>query len=83
MAKKGNDDNYAVRFNMSLSPVLAEKLEKYAKDNGLPKSTIVSVALSDFFKQRESMENVSSLVFRMFENNPEFLKELLKSEEDK
>lgn len=67
----------AVRFNMSMSPLLAEKLETYAKENGLPKSTIVNVALSDFFQQRDLMERGVELVVQMLQSNPEFFKKYI------
>lgn len=67
----------AVRFNMSMSPLLAEKLEIYAKENGLPKSTIVNVALSDFFKQRDLMEHGVELVVQMIQSNPDFFKKYI------
>lgn len=67
----------AVRFNMSMSKTLADKLEVYAKENGLPKSSIVNVALADYFKQRDLMENGLQMVMQMFQSNPEFFKQFI------
>lgn len=72
-----DENDKAVRFNMSMSKTLADKLEIYAKQNGLPKSSIVNVALADYFKQRDMMDNGIQMVMQMFQSNPEFFKQFI------
>lgn len=76
-------EDKAVRFNMSLSSTVAQKLEDYSKKCGLPKSTIVAVALTDYFQQREMMDNGINIVMELIKNDPEFFKKFIIDEDKK
>ena len=46
----------AKTYSISLSPVLAEKLEKTVAERGLSKSNVVAVALDEYFRKEENRD---------------------------
>lgn len=45
-----------VRFQLTFSPKIAEKLQKLAADKGLSKSALVAVAVDKLWKEERSDE---------------------------
>lgn len=50
-----------VRVNTRISSVLNEWLDKESKVTGVPKSTLVMLALENFYKEREVLKSMSDM----------------------
>ena len=65
------------RLSVSLSPVLYHQLDDYARSEGLPKSTIIGVALSDFFHTRQWASQAGERLIETFKKDPELLSKIV------
>ena len=50
-----------LRINARVSPVMMAWLDKKSEETGIPKSTLVMLALEDYRKQQESIDMVGVL----------------------
>lgn len=50
-----------VRVNTRISSVLNEWLDEQSKQTGVPKSTIIMLALEQYFQQKEVMKSMSDM----------------------
>lgn len=50
-----------VRVNTRISSTLNEWLDDHSAETGMPKSTIVMLALEDYMKQKEVMRNMADM----------------------
>lgn len=49
------------RINLNLSDEIIEKVDKFASDNGISRTSAVSVIITQYFRQDEAMKNISLL----------------------
>jgi predicted DNA-binding protein len=50
-----------VRVNTRISKTLNEWLDEQSRETGVPKSTLVMLALENYYTQREVMRNMSDM----------------------
>lgn len=50
-----------VRINTRISSVLNEKLDKESDDTGIPKSTLVMLALENYYQQKEALKTMTDM----------------------
>ncbi|WP_144488567.1 ribbon-helix-helix domain-containing protein [Bacillus sp. ABP14] len=60
-----------VRVNTRISKKLNDSLDEYSKESGVPKSTLVHLALENYVNQKvmlEQMPKMQQMLSMMFEN---------------
>lgn len=50
-----------VRVNTRISKTLNDWLDKQTAETGIPKSTLVMLALENYYREREAMQTVNNL----------------------
>lgn len=50
-----------VRVNTRISKTLNDWLDKQSEETGVPKSTLVMLALENYYREREAMQTMSNL----------------------
>lgn len=49
------------RINLNLSDDILDKVDKFALDNGINRSSAVAVIITQYFRQDEAMKNITLL----------------------
>ena len=60
-----------VRVNTRISKKLNDRLDEYSKESGVPKSTLIHLALENYVNQKimlEQMPKMQQMLSTMFEN---------------
>lgn len=50
-----------VRVNTRISSTLNDKLDQESKETGIPKSTLVMIALENYYQQKEAVKSMTDL----------------------
>jgi len=79
--KKTESQKYA-RMNITLPVGVAERLERYSKETGIPKSGVIAQSLADYLTQREMVAQIVPHMMQMMSDNPNLILELAKSEKE-
>lgn len=53
------------RLNINLSKSLLEKLDQYAEENNINRTSAVAIAISQFFRENEAMEALKEIASKM------------------
>lgn len=49
------------RINLNLSADVLEKVDKFASDNGITRTSAIAVIVTQYFRQDEAMKNITLL----------------------
>ena len=61
LSKKGVEVMEMIRVNTRISTDMNKWLDKHSKKTGLPKSTIIMMAIEDYRKEKEVMQQMADI----------------------
>lgn len=75
--QQGKNQLSTYKLSISMSPVLYHQLEDFALSQGLTKSSIIGVALSDFFNTRQWASQAGERLIETFKKDPELFSKIV------
>ena len=74
-----NEIDKSVHLNISMNTALIRKLDTFCKDNGLARSSVIAVAVSEYLRKAELEKDAEKLLLDIFNDRPELLNIINKS----